>query len=225
MYRSRCSSLLPLLKKELSHRGVDSMVKNCPACRAPAGAADEACKRCGQRFGLSTDLPRGTGADSASRALGIFGGIALPFFGVIFILNQCNRSNASLDEPAVAQVDMNDDLKIARDRLEHATEVCENGAVGGDPTGKFAAAEVDIAMADNIDNVSPEQEWRIRKSIGAEMGLAPTEVDGWKDIYRGRADQARKLLKDRDDALQRTRVELCAAIPGLRREYENLGGQ
>jgi hypothetical protein len=201
------------------------MVENCPACGASAGAADEACQRCGQRFGLSTDLSRGVGAESAVRVLGIFGGIALPFFGVIFLLSHCDRSSASLDEPAVAPVSMDDDLKVAKDRLDHAVDACKNGASGGDPTGKYALAEVDIAMADNIDNVSPEQEWRIRKSIGAEMGLAPSEVDGWKDIYRGRAEQARRLLKERDDALQRTRIELCDAIPALRQKYEKLARQ
>lgn len=201
------------------------MVENCPACGGPAGGADEACKRCGQRFGLSTDLPRGAGADSAVRALGIFGGLALPFFGVIFLLSQCDRSSASLDEPAVAPISMDDDLKVAKDRLDHAVDACRNGASSGDPAGKYALAEVDIAMADSIDDVSPEQEWRIRKSIGAEMGLAPSEVDGWKDIYRGRAEQARRLLKERDDALQRTRVELCKAIPALREKYESLGGR
>ncbi|MGB3848131.1 MAG: hypothetical protein WA940_19820 [Sphingopyxis sp.] len=201
------------------------MVENCPACGGPAGAADEACKRCGQRFGLSTDLPRGAGADSVVRALGIFGGIALPFFGVIFLLSQCDRSSAFLDEPAVSPISMDDDLKVAKDRLDHAVDACRNGASSGDPTGKYALAEVDIAMADSIDDVSPEREWRIRKSIGAEMGLAPSEVDGWKDIYRGRAEQARRLLKERDDALQRTRVELCEAIPALREKYESLGGR
>ncbi|WP_293647786.1 hypothetical protein [Sphingopyxis sp. RIFCSPHIGHO2_12_FULL_65_19] len=165
------------------------------------------------------------GVDSASRAIGIFGGIAVPFFGVMFLLSQCDRSNASLDDPAVPPISLEDDLKTAKNRLDHATDVCKNGASGSDPTGRFAAAEVDIAMADNIDNVSPEQEWRIRKSIGAEMGLAPSEVDGWKDIYRGRAEQARKLLKERDDALRRTRVELCNAIPDLRKQYEELGGR
>jgi hypothetical protein len=201
------------------------MVVNCPACGAPAGAADQACQRCGQRFGLPTDFPRGAGADSVVRSLGIFGGIALPFFGAIFLLSQCDRSSASLDEPAIAPVSLDDDLKVAKDRLDHAVDACKNGASGGDPTGKYALAEVDIAMAENIDKVSPEQEWRIRKSIGAELGLAPSEVDGWKDIYRGRAEKARKLLKDRDDALQRTRVELCDAIPARREKYESLGGR
>lgn len=201
------------------------MVKNCPACGAAAEGAEKLCKRCGQRFGLSTQYPRGADLDSTSRALGIFGGFALPFFSVIFLLGQCDRSESSLDQPAVAPANVDDDLSLAKGRLDHATEVCKNGGSGGDPTGRFAAAEVDIAMADNIENVSPEQEQRIRTSIGAEMGLAPSEVDGWKDIYRARAEQARKLLKERDDALQRTRVELCSAIPGLRKEYENLGGR
>lgn len=200
------------------------MVKNCPACRAPVDGTNEACKRCGQRIGLSTDYSGAIGADSTSHPLGIVGGIALPLFGVIFLLSQCDRTSASLDEPAVAPISMDGELKVAKDRLDHAVEVCKNGASGGDPTGKFASAEVDIAMADNIDNVSPEQEWRIRKSIAAEMGLAPSEVDGWKDIYRSRAEQARRLLKDRDEALQRTRTELCDAIPSLRDDVGKLGG-
>jgi hypothetical protein len=167
----------------------------------------------------------GVGVDGATRALGIFGGIALPFFGVFFLLGQCSHSDAPNDQPAIASGAMDDDLATAKRRLDHAVDVCKNGTQGSDPTGRFAAAEVDIAMADNIENVSPEQEWRIRKSIGAEMGLAPTEVDGWKDIYRGRAEQARKLLKEHEEALRRTRVELCSAIPDLRKQYEELGGR
>lgn len=201
------------------------MVKSCPACGEAANGADESCKRCGQRFGLSSDYRRGARGDSASRALGVFGGIALPFLGVIFLLSQCSQSDATNDQPSVASVARDDDLATARGHLDHAVDVCKNGTRGSDPTGRFAAAEVDIAMADNIDNVSPEQEWRIRKSIGAELGLAPTEVDGWKDIYRARAEQARKLLKEREDALRRTRAELCDAIPDLREQYENLGGR
>lgn len=82
-----------------------------------------------------------------------------------------------------------------------------NGAIGSDSAGQYVAAEVDLAMTDNFDNMPSEQEWRIRKPIAAEKGLAPTEGDGWKDICRGCAEQARKLLKEREDALRQTRVE------------------
>ena len=57
--------------------------------------------------------------------------------------------------------------------------------------GASSLREWDTAAAENLENVSPEQEWEIRKQLAREMNLAPSEVDGWKDIYRSRAKQAK----------------------------------
>ncbi|MDY7098705.1 MAG: hypothetical protein SXU28_11255 [Pseudomonadota bacterium] len=57
--------------------------------------------------------------------------------------------------------------------------------------GKAAKNEWDIAAADTVDSISPEQEYEIRTALGREMGLAPSEVDGWREIYERRAKLAK----------------------------------
>lgn len=78
-------------------------------------------------------------------------------------------------------------------------------------------AEVDLAMADNIDNISPTQEQRIRASLGAEMGLAPSEVNGWKEIYRSRATQAKSLIERAKAQEAETKDAACDYLPELGR--------
>ena len=102
------------------------------------------------------------------------------------------------------------------ERLARALATCENGPSRYDPSGKLALAEVDVAMAENIVEVTPEQEQRIRTLIGAEMGLAPSQVDGWREIYESRGAAARALLKqaEREEDLQQQRA--CDYLPELR---------
>jgi hypothetical protein len=106
------------------------------------------------------------------------------------------------------------------ERLKRARDTCEFGPPSYDADGSDALDEVDVAMADNIDNVSPSQEQRIRESMGAEMGLSPSQVDGWKDIHRGRAQQARLRLERRRAANEASKRGACSNIAGLERELE-----
>jgi hypothetical protein len=85
-------------------------------------------------------------------------------------------------------------------------------------------AEWDSAAADNIANIAPDQEWEIRKALGKEMGLAPSEVNGWKQIYESRAESAKRTLakiesekeaKAVADELQKK--EACARSDELRK--------
>lgn len=78
-----------------------------------------------------------------------------------------------------------------------------------DIMGQAALNEWDIAAADSVETISAEQEWEIRKSLGKEMNLAPSEVNGWREIYRSRAEKAKREL-DRQKAAKAaasTRVE------------------
>lgn len=92
------------------------------------------------------------------------------------------------------------DLAYAQTTLDGTKRVCRDGPEGGPyvppPPSEAdrAKAEWDIAAAQNLDSVSTEQEWEIRASLGAEMGLAPSQVNGWRQIYRARAETAQKKL-------------------------------
>lgn len=137
----------------------------------------------------------------------------------LFMLPACS-SSASME---VAK----SELAEARVALEGTKRVCQN-APDATPAvtslisdGARSKAEWDIAAAENLKNVSPDQEWEIRKSLGAEMGLAPSEVNGWRDIYRSRAEQARRILEaSKQPAAQQARAynmtikqSSCNAIP------------
>lgn len=88
------------------------------------------------------------------------------------------------------------ELERGQQQLESTKLICAYGPQRSvDEVRKEALAEWDVAAAQSVDDISREQEWEIRKSLGAEMGLAPSEVNGWKDIYRGRAEQAKRALK------------------------------
>jgi hypothetical protein len=92
------------------------------------------------------------------------------------------------------------DLERDQQQLDGLRATCAYGPERSpDDLREEALAEWDAAAGENLDNISPEQEWEIRKSLGARMGLAPSEVNGWKDIYRGRAEQAKRVLKARED--------------------------
>jgi hypothetical protein len=89
-------------------------------------------------------------------------------------------------------------LTEANQDLAGTSRVCRDGPTGGPYSppplseGEEALAEWDIAAAESIDSISPEQEWEIRAALGREMGLAPSQVNGWRDIYKARAGSATK---------------------------------
>jgi hypothetical protein len=95
--------------------------------------------------------------------------------------------------------------------VRSAIDGCENAMTElRTREGDASLSEWDIAAAGNVDKVSPEQEWEIRKSLGAEMGLAPSEVNGWKEIYKSRAEAARSKKASESEAIERARRSLDA---------------
>lgn len=79
------------------------------------------------------------------------------------------------------------------DRLSSAKSACAYQTVEyNKETVPQYEAEWDMAAAENIDSISPKGEWEIRKMLGREMGLHPSEVNGWREIYRKRAESARR---------------------------------
>jgi hypothetical protein len=87
--------------------------------------------------------------------------------------------------------------------------------------GQQALAEWDEAAASVTETISPKQEWEIRKSLGREMGLAPSEVNGWKEIYKARAEAARNnagRVQTEIEKANAERDEVCGQIPKLEAE-------
>lgn len=78
--------------------------------------------------------------------------------------------------------------------------------------GQVALSQFDEAVAANLDNPTPRQEREIRAMLGREMGLPPSQVNGWREIYRARARnaQARRAEEQREsDRLRQDRDYHC----------------
>jgi hypothetical protein len=140
---------------------------------------------------------------------------------LIFVLSRCSMVSvapvASEIRPVISPFEAaTQELDGLSQRLAHANSTCENGATRIDVDGRLALAEVDLAMVDNIDSISPAQEQRIRESIGSEMGLPPSRVDGWRSIYRSRAEQAKRLLTSADEDTKHRQQAACAERSGLK---------
>ncbi|QOV94228.1 hypothetical protein [Novosphingobium sp. ES2-1] len=85
-------------------------------------------------------------------------------------------------------------------RSQHV-ETCSNGTNAEPYYRKLsererALAEWDAIAGEDLDSISADQEWEIRRSIGDQMGLAPSQVNGWKSIYKARQEQAKRLLAE-----------------------------
>jgi len=60
--------------------------------------------------------------------------------------------------------------------------------------GAESNAQWDIATGANVDHISKDQEWDIRWELAGENGINPAQANGWKDVLRGRAENARNEL-------------------------------
>lgn len=101
-----------------------------------------------------------------------------------------------------------------------------------DEAREQALAEVDVAYGASIEKISPEQEWEIRKSLGREMGLSPGEVNGWRDIYRERAENAQNKLKNisklnklREPEKKQKQLAACEEMALMKNEIEILNNK
>ncbi|RYG55833.1 MAG: hypothetical protein EON56_05085 [Alphaproteobacteria bacterium] len=89
--------------------------------------------------------------------------------------------------------DLRSELALAAQELDTAEDTCAHRTADVEAAvGKRQLGEWDLAAAGNLNNISSEQEHEIRAALGRQMGLAPSQVDGWKDIYRARAENAAK---------------------------------
>lgn len=101
----------------------------------------------------------------------------------------------------------------ARLDLSSAESRCANANLAyARADGQIALSQFDEAVAANVDHASPRQEREIRAMLGREMGLPPSEVNGWREIYRARARnaQARRVSEQREsDRLRQDRDYHC----------------
>lgn len=127
-------------------------------------------------------------------------------FCVLF-LSSCSSNEQILLKELTAELD------TAENDTSFSQEQCTKLSIEHSKvSGQASLAEWDMAAAANIDNVSKSQEWEIRKAIGQQMGLGPSEVNGWKDIYRARAQQAKRAQDAVKSEINRTmlaRDEAC----------------
>lgn len=184
----------------------------CSNCLKNVNINDNTCQYCGYVFSKTeaNSLQNEGGGDWFERT-GIprvvaFGCASLPIGAMVFIIigiGSCVQESMRDSEiELIAQ--LKEQLREEKSQLLKSELGCKYGPdESPDQIRTRELAQVDIALAENVDNISVEREWEIRRSIGTEMGLAPHEVNGWKDIYRGRAEAAKREL----EMLERERPE------------------
>jgi DNA-binding transcriptional regulator YdaS (Cro superfamily) len=135
-----------------------------------------------------------------NQTLGCGGLIALGIFFVMFT-SKCSGEAEDAKLPIREQIsELRQEISDKKIALMHGKYRCEarTPLESLKEQGEAEQNLWDIAAAENLDNISSAQEWEIRKSIGAELGLAPSEVNGWKEIYRRRAASAKRKLERSD---------------------------
>ena len=86
-------------------------------------------------------------------------------------------------------------LDNAKNALSETESTCESNTTAFVGTAReILLAEADAAIAENNANAGPGQEWELRRSLGRELGLAPNEVKAWREVYKGRAESAKRDL-------------------------------
>lgn len=138
--------------------------------------------------------------------------------GSFVFMASCGPSNEDLLAQATQRLD---NSKAMLPSLETA---CRYGPPeSADEVRERSLAEWDAIAGENVANISPNQEWEIRRSLGREMGLAPSEVNGWRQIYEARATRARETLarRERESAMreeerERGRQDACLRAESVR---------
>lgn len=87
--------------------------------------------------------------------------------------------------------------------------------------GEKSLGEWDMAAGKDVGDIPPDQEWEIRKSLGAEMNLAPSEVNGWKEIYKSRAKTAQINRGSQSRAIETARLDVDRMCADKLKNFEN----
>ena len=90
--------------------------------------------------------------------------------------------------------------------------------------GAESNAQWDIATGANVDHISQDQEWDIRWELANENGINPAQAHGWKDVLRGRAENARKELPEIERQIkeaQAKRDKSCKDLKDSQQDVQN----
>lgn len=217
-----------------------SSIVQCPSCgkRSTTYVEFVTCWSCGYEFSAIKPKPPqaphvepvAPAATARPSRKGQQGGLTAILMGVgalaipVFLLVQCTSIGQSSEERLLGAKRV--ELKRLADGQSSNENACFQREVElNQARGQQALADWDNGAAANLENVSEEQEWEIRKSLGREMGLAPSEVNGWKDIYRSRAEGAARnnssVQNDITEA-QAMAKQVCDWRDQSRRDLDNL---
>lgn len=201
--------------------------KPLPEARASlSSAGQEEIAASGQANTKSTETPAVDGPRGLIWAAVLLSVIFVPFFLLMDVkspkeVTQQLAANVTRDREAELERLSEQKMDLVR-QLEAAEKTCDEGARISDPLGELAMAEFDVAHAESIPTMTSEQEWRTRAAIGAEIGLAPSQVDGWKSILEARARSARaKIEAAETDANRRTQLA-CSRREEFGQELQKL---
>lgn len=143
------------------------MNRLCPACGTTAVASADACPKCGQSFRVSSDPLNGSHSSNSASIIAVFLGLALPFFGVMFLLSRCDGEAEKSPEQIRAEAK---NIAENRDRGLH----CLNGWDGSLPALN-EAVKSQLRVPDSFEHV--------------DTIIAPKRSDNRHDImmkYRAR---------------------------------------
>jgi hypothetical protein len=90
------------------------------------------------------------------------------------------------------------DLELVRTSLQS----CDDAEIQLErEEGDVAQAQWDVAAAENVDSIDPDQEAEARESLGDRMSIAPSKVD-LKGTYQSRADAGKAKLGHRNYTIE-----------------------
>jgi hypothetical protein len=178
----------------------------CPHCSKPTSKAIGYCIHCDHSFRKSAGPTNGEGdssgearrgpksnGGSGSSATRLVMGVTL-CGALIWGVNSCSSSRAESERQDRIEA-LQRDIAETRARIPDLQTQCKYGPKeDADDARDRYLAEWDSAVGDNLANIAPDQEWAIRAALGREMGLPPSQVNGWKQIYESRAQAAKATL-------------------------------
>jgi hypothetical protein len=149
----------------------------CPQCKASVPSERLTCNKCGYELFKNGIGVRTTSSQNDSTiAAGCLSVVGLG--ETLLFLGFCSGQNK---EKEIAELQSR--IETERSYLADYERDCKYGPEeSADDIRERSLAEWDAAVGNNIGNIAPDQEWEIRKALGREMGLAPSEVNGWRDL-------------------------------------------
>jgi len=113
------------------------------------------------------------------------------------------------------------DLTLAQSNADFLQSSCHEDDVAlAKAQGAESNAQWDIATGANVDHISNDQEWDIRWELANENGINPAQANGWKDVLRGRAENARKELPEIERQIKEAQAKRDKSCKSLIQNYQ-----